>query len=50
MLEAETQLLKGIELAERCAGTERDRLELELQIALGSVLHATKGQTALEAG
>jgi hypothetical protein len=43
MLEAEVQLLKGLELLARLeAGSERDRLELQLQIVLGSVFHATK--------
>jgi class 3 adenylate cyclase/DNA-binding response OmpR family regulator/predicted ATPase len=50
MLEAETQLLKGLDLVARLEGSERDRLELQLQIALGSVLHATRGQAAPEAG
>jgi len=51
MLEAEVQLLKGLDLLARLeAGSERDRLELQFQIVLGSVFHATKGQSSPEAG
>jgi class 3 adenylate cyclase/predicted ATPase len=49
MTEAVSHLTRGLELLERLPeGPERQRHELDLQLALGSVLMATKGFTAVE--
>jgi class 3 adenylate cyclase/predicted ATPase len=51
MIEAVAQLSQGLALlAEQPAGNERDHLELEVQVALGAAITATKGFAALEVG
>jgi predicted ATPase len=51
MIEAVAQLAQGLELlADLPAGDERDHLELDVQVALGAAIAATKGFAALEVG
>jgi predicted ATPase len=51
MIEAVAQLAQGLELlANLPAGDERDHLELDVQVALGAAITATKGFAALEVG
>ena len=51
MIEAVAQLAQGLELlADLPGGDERDELELDVQVALGAAIIATKGFAALEVG
>src|SRR5262249_22463170 len=51
MIEAVAQLEQGLELlADLPAGDGRDHLELDVQVALGAAIAATKGFAALEVG
>jgi len=51
MIEAVAQLAQGLELlADLPAGDQRDHLELDVQVALGGAIAATKGFAALEVG
>jgi class 3 adenylate cyclase/predicted ATPase len=50
MIEAEAQLNHGLDLLSRLPeGSERDRYEISLQVALGAAFIATKGFAAFEA-